>query len=135
MRESPDKLPVERSRLSEASLQSWSIPDYYTDQRYNCVGCGKACVFTAETQKEWCETQGRFFWERPNRCEDCHSEWRSIRKDIKHYPELLRGSLALEELQTMREQMGRFGRQRVEEELSWPYEVPKLLAAYRALWE
>jgi glycosyltransferase involved in cell wall biosynthesis len=34
-----------------------------------------------------------------------------------------------------RERMGRFGRRRVEEELSWPHEVPKLLAAYRALWE
>ena len=34
-----------------------------------------------------------------------------------------------------RERMGSYGRRRVEQELSWPHEVPKLLAAYRALWE
>jgi len=33
-----------------------------------------------------------------------------------------------------RERMGRFGRQRVEAELSWTHEEPKLLAAYQALW-
>ena len=31
------------------------------------------------------------------------------------------------------ERMGNFGRQRVEAELAWPHEAPKLLAAYRAL--
>jgi glycosyltransferase involved in cell wall biosynthesis len=35
---------------------------------------------------------------------------------------------------TRREQMGRFGRARVESELAWDHEVPKLLAAYQALW-
>jgi glycosyltransferase involved in cell wall biosynthesis len=33
-----------------------------------------------------------------------------------------------------REEMGRIGRERVERELAWPHEAPKLLAAYRALW-
>src|SRR6185437_8880669 len=33
-----------------------------------------------------------------------------------------------------RERMGRFGRQRVENHLAWQYEVPKLLAAYEALF-
>jgi glycosyltransferase involved in cell wall biosynthesis len=33
-----------------------------------------------------------------------------------------------------REQMGRFGRSRVEKELAWSHEAPKLLAAYAALW-
>ena len=33
-----------------------------------------------------------------------------------------------------RVQMGEFGRRRVREELEWRYEVPKLLAAYDALW-
>jgi len=33
-----------------------------------------------------------------------------------------------------RARMGRFGRRRVEEDLAWPHEVPKLLAAYEALW-
>jgi glycosyltransferase involved in cell wall biosynthesis len=31
-----------------------------------------------------------------------------------------------------REAMGQFGRTRVENELAWPYEAPKLLAAYDA---
>jgi hypothetical protein len=30
--------------------------------------------------------------------------------------------------------MGAYGRRRVENELEWRYEVPKLLAAYDALW-
>ena len=34
----------------------------------------------------------------------------------------------------LRERMGRFGRQRVERRLKWEYEVPKLLAAYDALF-
>jgi len=33
-----------------------------------------------------------------------------------------------------RERMGAIGRQRVEDELAWTHEVPKLLAAYEALW-
>ena len=33
-----------------------------------------------------------------------------------------------------RAQMGAFGRRRVENELEWRYEVPKLLAAYQSLW-
>jgi glycosyltransferase involved in cell wall biosynthesis len=33
-----------------------------------------------------------------------------------------------------RSAMGAFGRRRIESELEWRYEVPKLLAAYRALW-
>ena len=34
-----------------------------------------------------------------------------------------------------RERMGSFGRKRVEEELQWKYEAPKLLAAYEKLFE
>jgi hypothetical protein len=30
--------------------------------------------------------------------------------------------------------MGAYGRRRVENELEWRYERPKLLAAYEALW-
>jgi len=33
-----------------------------------------------------------------------------------------------------RKAMGEFGRRRVQDELEWRYEAPKLLAAYRALW-
>jgi glycosyltransferase involved in cell wall biosynthesis len=35
---------------------------------------------------------------------------------------------------TRRAVMGAYGRKRVENELEWRYEVPKLLAAYRTLW-
>jgi glycosyltransferase involved in cell wall biosynthesis len=31
-------------------------------------------------------------------------------------------------------EMGAYGRRRVENELEWRYEVPKLLAAYESLW-
>jgi len=33
-----------------------------------------------------------------------------------------------------RREMGEFGRRRVVDELEWRHEVPKLLAAYDALW-
>jgi glycosyltransferase involved in cell wall biosynthesis len=33
-----------------------------------------------------------------------------------------------------RAEMGAFGRRRVENELEWRYEAPKLLAAYASLW-
>ena len=33
-----------------------------------------------------------------------------------------------------RAEMGEFGRRRVENELEWRHEAPKLLAAYEALW-
>jgi glycosyltransferase involved in cell wall biosynthesis len=34
-----------------------------------------------------------------------------------------------------RQAMGAFGRRRVQDELEWRYEAPKLLAAYASLWE
>jgi hypothetical protein len=34
----------------------------------------------------------------------------------------------------LREEMGRQGRLRVEKELAWQYEAPKLLAAYNAIF-
>jgi glycosyltransferase involved in cell wall biosynthesis len=34
----------------------------------------------------------------------------------------------------VREEMGRQGRARVEKELAWSYEAPKLLAAYNAIF-
>jgi glycosyltransferase involved in cell wall biosynthesis len=34
----------------------------------------------------------------------------------------------------LRAQMGEYGRRRVENELEWRHEAPKLLAAYQALW-
>jgi glycosyltransferase involved in cell wall biosynthesis len=33
-----------------------------------------------------------------------------------------------------RKAMGAFGRKRVQDELEWRHEAPKLLAAYEALW-
>ena len=33
-----------------------------------------------------------------------------------------------------RAEMGSYGRERVENELAWSHEAPKLLAAYEALW-
>jgi glycosyltransferase involved in cell wall biosynthesis len=34
----------------------------------------------------------------------------------------------------LRQEMGRYGRNRIQDELAWKYEEPKLLAAYDALW-
>ena len=68
-------------------------------------------------------TEGRFsardasLYARPNDAEDFAQKIVTL---LEH-PEL-------------RERMGRFGRQRVERRLKWEYEVPKLLAAYDALF-
>jgi glycosyltransferase involved in cell wall biosynthesis len=35
---------------------------------------------------------------------------------------------------TLRREMGEYGRHRVEHELAWEFEVPRLLAAYQGLW-
>jgi glycosyltransferase involved in cell wall biosynthesis len=43
--------------------------------------------------------------------------------------------ISLVDDEAKRKVMGAFGRQRVENELEWRYEVPKLLAAYGALWQ
>ena len=42
--------------------------------------------------------------------------------------------LELDDYPGRRAAMGAFGRRRVENELEWRYEVPKLLAAYGSLW-
>jgi glycosyltransferase involved in cell wall biosynthesis len=47
---------------------------------------------------------------------------------------LARKILDLVDSPEKRKAMGAFGRRRVQEELEWCYEAPKLLAAYEALW-
>jgi glycosyltransferase involved in cell wall biosynthesis len=42
--------------------------------------------------------------------------------------------ISLVDDEAKRKIMGAFGRERVENELEWRYEAPKLLAAYEALW-
>jgi len=51
--------------------------------------------------------------------------------DARH---LARKILDLVDNPEKRKAMGAFGRRRVQEELEWRYEAPKLLAAYEALW-
>jgi glycosyltransferase involved in cell wall biosynthesis len=48
--------------------------------------------------------------------------------------DLARGILTLLDDPGMRERMGACGRRRVESELAWRHEAPKLLAAYEALF-
>jgi len=52
------------------------------------------------------------------------------KNDPKDFAEKI---LALLDNEQQRIEMGRFGRARVENELEWRYEAPKLLAAYGAL--
>ncbi len=49
--------------------------------------------------------------------------------------DLARQIVALLDDPIKRAAMGRFGRQRVENELAWPYEAPKLLSAYERLFQ
>jgi len=48
--------------------------------------------------------------------------------------DLARKIVALLGDRLQRQRMGAFGRERVENELRWRYEIPKLLAAYERLW-
>ena len=49
-------------------------------------------------------------------------------------PDLARKLVELLDDPVRRARMGQYGRRRVESELEWRHEVPKLLAAYEALW-
>ena len=49
-------------------------------------------------------------------------------------PDLARKIVELLDDPVRRARMGQYGRRRVESELEWRHEVPKLLAAYEALW-
>jgi glycosyltransferase involved in cell wall biosynthesis len=53
------------------------------------------------------------------------------RNDVRHFAQKI---VDLIEDPEKRRAMGEIGRQRVENELEWRYEAPKLLAAYEALW-
>ena len=74
------KLPIDFSKLSEKSLRSWVLPNFYVDEIFNCVDCGKQCIHTAETQKKWYEEDKKYFWQRPTRCDVHFHEWREARK-------------------------------------------------------
>ena len=74
------KLPVEHEKLSEKSLRSWVLPEFYVDEIYNCIDCGKKCIHTAETQKRWHEEEKKYFWQKPLRCDIHFQEWRESRK-------------------------------------------------------
>ena len=74
------KLPVDFEKLSEKSLRSWTIPEFYEDQIYNCVECGRECIFTAEEQKRKFEEEKKYIWQRPNRCREHFQLWRESRK-------------------------------------------------------
>jgi glycosyltransferase involved in cell wall biosynthesis len=49
-------------------------------------------------------------------------------------PDFARLIVQLVDDSALRVRMGAFGRRRVEDELEWKYEAPKLLAAYQSLW-
>lgn len=74
------RIPVCFENLSVASQQSWTIPEYYEDETYKCVDCGREVIFTAEQQQEWYEQKKRYFFQRPIRCPTHHEEWRRTRK-------------------------------------------------------
>lgn len=80
MKKKRKKIPVCFTALSEASQRSWTIPEFYEDETYRCVDCGKESLFTAEMQREWYEVKKRYFFQRPIRCSEHHEEWRLKRK-------------------------------------------------------
>lgn len=71
----PKRIPVDFDALSEESRKSCSILDYYEDETFLCVDCGKVCAFPADKQKLWYEVHKRYFWQRPIRCAEHHELW------------------------------------------------------------
>ena len=69
------KLKVNKNLLSEKSLRSYDLPDYYYDETINCETCHKSFVFTKEEQQEWYEVQRKYFWMRPKYCDTHYNEW------------------------------------------------------------
>ena len=69
------KLKVNKNLLSEKSLRSYDIPDYYYDETINCEECNKSFVFTKEEQQKWYEVQRKYFWMRPKYCDVHYQKW------------------------------------------------------------
>ena len=75
-----NKIPVNKKKLSEKSLRSWDIPEFYKDEIYTCIDCGKETLFSAKEQQQLYEVKQKYFWQRPNRCLLHHDIWRDTRK-------------------------------------------------------
>ena len=57
-----------------------------------------------------------------------------VRAEERRARSCARRSSSCSTIRQRRAEMGEFGRRRVENELEWRHEAPKLLAAYEALW-
>ena len=79
------RLPVDRDQLSAESRNSWSLPNYYEDRTYWCVGCGEKQLFTAKEQKDYHEIKKRYIYKSRIRCRSCYVAWlkqRQIRREL-----------------------------------------------------
>lgn len=103
-------VPVNVDQLSETSQRSRSPGDVYISERYQCIGCGKECVYTAHEQKHDCEVKKLPIHTRRKLCETCHTEWGDLLAEIRTYPERLRAGIAREEAKRMRTVMERYRR-------------------------
>jgi hypothetical protein len=74
------RLRVIRELLTEASLRSYGVPEFYVDEYYECIECGVKSLFSAEKQREWYEVKKRDIYVRPSRCPQHFIEWLSGRK-------------------------------------------------------
>lgn len=79
----PDRsrsIPVNRDALHPTSLHTLALPDYWEDEHFTCVDCGKEVLFSAERQREWYEVKKRPIFLRPIRCPEHHEAWRQGRR-------------------------------------------------------
>lgn len=74
------KIPVCPESLSEESQRSYGIPEFYEDEYYKCIECGKETLFSAEQQKQWYEVEKRYLFQGPIRCRHHFFLWLSDRK-------------------------------------------------------
>ena len=74
-----EKVPICWESLSDESRRSWGIGEYYEDQYYNCVDCGKEIKFSAQRQKQWYEVKKLNINIKPARCAEHFLKWKGDR--------------------------------------------------------
>ncbi|WDD99951.1 zinc-ribbon domain containing protein [Thalassomonas actiniarum] len=69
-----------------------SPPDYYYDEEYKCVDCGKNEIWTAEQQKFWYEELGKTINSFAVRCQVCRAHIQALKAQQKRHTEEMKNT-------------------------------------------
>ncbi len=79
------RLPVNKEKWGVNDNTYSSAPDYYYDEEYNCIDCGKAQVWSAEQQKYWYEELGKTINSSAVRCQVCRAHIQAIKEQQQRH--------------------------------------------------